>query len=356
MRLHRELFGENEEEEKSKRVELFSISRNLIQRKHEQPTATANNSLEIDKMFAVNVKEIDSIAPASMNREKFNDFARTNPVNKMTTSSSFLASLKSLLKCTNAATKKINEQIQLNYPLNLHLRMNQIFSLHDKLCDNAEMFNDLYSIGMFDWLKREDENPCEFIFDSNLLQCTDEFDVECKFFFMILNLIWQFHVQSIKKNYVEFLSSLQLCKFFLLYFQLSEMVVNVVGAFIMVLFGIFFQTKVSIKCMSKDIFFLILINFCRLCFGRMASKLNCFALHHPTFSGAFLSRPLFMLFYEYAGMCIKNPLNLMSHARINETWFHYRSHCLCFCEFKREIRGRNLKFKKTGIQIKTLIL
>jgi hypothetical protein len=150
--MHRELFGEDESS--SKRVEPFSISRNLIQRKHEQSTATANNSLEIDKIFAVNVKGIDSITLASVNTEKLNDFAPANPTNKTTTSSSFLASLKSFFKCTNAvsaaASEKINEQIQLNYPLNLHLRMNQIFSLHDKLCDIAECFNDLYSIGMFD--------------------------------------------------------------------------------------------------------------------------------------------------------------------------------------------------------------
>lgn len=151
--MHRELFGEDEDEAATKRVEPFSISRSLIHRKHEQ-TTTTNNRLEIDKMFAVNVKEIDSITLASVNTEKFNDFTPANPTNKTTTSSSFFASIKSFFKCTNAvsaeASKKINEQIQLNYPLNLHLRMNQIFSLHDKLCDIAEFFNDLYSIGMFD--------------------------------------------------------------------------------------------------------------------------------------------------------------------------------------------------------------
>lgn len=153
--MHRELFGgEDEDDATTKRVEPFSISRNLIHRKHEQPTATTNNRLEIDKMFAVNGKGIDSITLASVNTEKFNDFARVNPTNKTTTSSSFFASVKSFFKCTNAvsaeASKKISEQIQLNYPLNLHLRMNQIFTLHDKLCDIAECFNDLYSIGMFD--------------------------------------------------------------------------------------------------------------------------------------------------------------------------------------------------------------
>lgn len=150
--MHRKLFGEDEDEPTptAKRVEPISISHNLIQRKHEHSTATTN-SLQIDKMFTVNVKEIDSITLAPVSTGKFTNFAPTNPANK-TTSSSFFASLKSFFKCTNAvsASKKINEQIQLNYPLNLHLRMNQIFTLHDKLCDVALLFNDLYSIGMFD--------------------------------------------------------------------------------------------------------------------------------------------------------------------------------------------------------------
>lgn len=151
--MHRELF----EDEAPKHVEPFSISRNLTQRKHEQSAAaTTNNSLKIDKMFAINAKGIDSITLASVSTEKFNDFAPANAVNKTTTSSSFLASLKSFFKCSRsvsaAASEKINEQTQLNYPLNLHLRMNQIFSMHDKLCDIAECLNDLYSVGMFDWL------------------------------------------------------------------------------------------------------------------------------------------------------------------------------------------------------------
>lgn len=180
MRLHRELF--EDEDVALKRGEPFTISRNLIHRKQE---ATTSNSLEIDKMFAVNSKEIDSITLASVSTGKFNDFAPANPVNKTTTSSSFFASLKSFFKCTNAATKKINEQIQLNYPLNLHLRMNQIFSMHDKLCDIAECFNDLYSIGMFDWLRGKivKRSFLLFLFESNFCIVAQKSAVEHNFLF-----------------------------------------------------------------------------------------------------------------------------------------------------------------------------
>lgn len=138
--MHRELFGDDNVE---KHVDQISTSQNpnLIQRKHEQGS----------KMFIVNAKEIDSITRASTSStERFNEFAPTNRVHKAATSSpslSILQSLKSFFKCT-ATTRKINEQIELNYPLNLHLRMNQIFAMHDKLCETAECFNDLYSIGM----------------------------------------------------------------------------------------------------------------------------------------------------------------------------------------------------------------
>lgn len=138
--MHRELFGDDNEE---KHVDLTSQNHNLIQRKHEQGS----------KMFIVNAKEIDSITRASTSTtERFNEFAPTNRVHKATAASSpslsILQSLKSFFKCTATTRSKINEQIELNYPLNLHLRMNQIFAMHDKLCEAAECFNDLYSIGM----------------------------------------------------------------------------------------------------------------------------------------------------------------------------------------------------------------
>ena len=143
--MHRELFGEDEDDDDdegaSKRdVEPFSISRNLIRRKQESAT---NNSLQgVEKMFAINAKEIDSIPPASVN--KLNDFTSEN---KTKTSSSFVASLKSFLKCTKAINASSLKKVKEDYPLNLHLRMDQIFSIHDQLCDVAENFNDLYSTG-----------------------------------------------------------------------------------------------------------------------------------------------------------------------------------------------------------------
>ena len=72
--------------------------------------------------------------------------------NNVDNDKSFNRLFKSLFKCINNQTKdnqkKINEQMESqSYPLNLHLRMNELFSLHDKLCDVAEKFNNLYSLG-----------------------------------------------------------------------------------------------------------------------------------------------------------------------------------------------------------------
>lgn len=152
IKLHRELFGDDDDsdgiEDTSKSI---SINHNLIQRKHEQSAVGEKGN---SKMFIVNAKEIDSItrASSSTSTEKFNEFASTNRLHKTATetasSLSCFQSLKSFFKCT-ATVKKISARIESNYPLNLHLRMNQIFSMHDKLCEIAEFFNDLYAIGMY---------------------------------------------------------------------------------------------------------------------------------------------------------------------------------------------------------------
>lgn len=141
--------------------EAFSISRNLVQRKHE---SVGGNNIEIQKELDVNTKiindGIDSISLASFNnREKFNHFTMTNdrrknPLANKTekfnnhaagNAQSFCDFFKSIFGC-NSKTK-INEQIESDYPLNLHLRMNEIFSMHDKLSDISENLNDLYSAG-----------------------------------------------------------------------------------------------------------------------------------------------------------------------------------------------------------------
>ena len=179
--MHRALFNDNDNKNKIKSNfednEVFSISRNLIQRKHEM---VGGKSVEINKIFDVKSKfdkdEIDSISLASANiknnnnTEKFNHFITTNDaagggggrnafanrIEKLDNHSaqSFFDCFRSFLKCnakttsttTKFASKKINEQ--LDYPLNLHLRMNEIFTMHDKLSDIAENLNDSYSAGM----------------------------------------------------------------------------------------------------------------------------------------------------------------------------------------------------------------
>lgn len=167
--MHRALFDDGDKSKVNLNAanEPFSISRNLIQRKHE--TLGGGNNMEINKMFDVKAKfnkdEIDSISLASTNNnmERFNHFITTNDSSKNKTqklnnhddvdgggAQSFSDFFKSIFRCSAAGAcnkKKINEQIESDYPLNLHLRMNEIFSMHDKLSDIAENFNDLYSTG-----------------------------------------------------------------------------------------------------------------------------------------------------------------------------------------------------------------
>lgn len=169
--MHRALFDDDDKNQKLN-AETFSISRNLIQRKHESIGGGINN-MEISTMFDVNAKAFSKVSNNSIATlttsatnnsnsdivENFNDFATAN--NKITlkkrteklnkdNAQSFLDSIKSIFKCSagKVGSTKINEQTQLDYPLNLHLRMNEIFSMHDKLSDIAEHFNDLYSVGM----------------------------------------------------------------------------------------------------------------------------------------------------------------------------------------------------------------
>lgn len=162
--MHRAMF-ENCDKKKCKSNtggnEAFSLSHNLIQRKHE---SVGGNNMEINKTFDVNTMigsdAIDSISLASYdNMEKFNQSAMMSDSRKKTltkkteklnisgngNAQSFFDVFKSIFRCN----RKINEQIQSDYPLNLHLRMNEIFSMHDKLSDIAEKFNDLYSAGKF---------------------------------------------------------------------------------------------------------------------------------------------------------------------------------------------------------------
>lgn len=172
MKMHRALFDECDDDKAKTNVaaQPFSISRNLVQRKHD------GNNMEINEMFDAKTKldkdEIDSISLASdKDMEKFNHFIttsssegsrgaelahKTEKLNNHDDGSaqSFSDFFKSIFKCSAASAcnkGRINEQkIQSDYPLNLHLRLNEVFSCHDKLSDIAENLNDLYSTGTND--------------------------------------------------------------------------------------------------------------------------------------------------------------------------------------------------------------
>lgn len=152
--MHRALFDDSDSKLNIV-AEPFSISRNLVQRKQE------GNNMEINKMFDAKTKlDKDGIDLISLPAtdigtvERFNHFttaneSRINRQPEKRNNRSLCDFLKSFFRCSAAkvGNKKINEQIESNYPLNLHLRMNEIFSMHDKLSDIAENLNDLYSAG-----------------------------------------------------------------------------------------------------------------------------------------------------------------------------------------------------------------
>ena len=163
VKMHRALFDDSDKnkDKLSSKNQLFSISRNLTQRKHE---AVEANNMEINTMFSVKTTfdklQIDLASTKERNMEKFNHFTmtqkggnkKTEKVNNRDESNaqSFTDFVKSIFRCSRGwfcNKKKINEQIESDYPLNLHLRMNEIFSMHDKISDIAENFNDLYSAG-----------------------------------------------------------------------------------------------------------------------------------------------------------------------------------------------------------------
>lgn len=179
--------GKNETKVNSNDKGVFSISANLFQRKlqQQQQRGAMNAEDNENRMMNDDTKKMNisdaaaefelsdsaSFASESNSVENFkrsinnwsgddslgNNFTR-NPVDRMTKSNnkgndegktqSFIDYLKSLFSCKKKKkSKKINEQIESDYPMNLHLRMNEIFAMHDKLSDIAEDLNDLYSIG-----------------------------------------------------------------------------------------------------------------------------------------------------------------------------------------------------------------
>jgi hypothetical protein len=135
------------------KMRIFSITQNLVQRK--QQNSTENRFNEQRRKSRVDM-ELDLNSSTTANSttnsvEKFkrainkNDDVISNSDSNDEKTQSVSDYLKSLFRCNK--TMKVNEQIESDYPMNLHLRMNDIFSMHDKLSDIAEDLNDLYSTG-----------------------------------------------------------------------------------------------------------------------------------------------------------------------------------------------------------------
>ncbi|KAL7040815.1 hypothetical protein ACKWTF_000530 [Chironomus riparius] len=154
--MHQELFEDDDDKKKRKiNSQPFSISRNIKQRKYietnnmEMNTTNSNNNKSNNESI-LNAMEKFNDSVTSTNRKAIEKLSREDGKDTSTSNSSqsFFQFLKSAFRCNTTSLNKIVEQTELNYPLNLHLRMNEIFSMHDKLCDIAECFNDLYSIEM----------------------------------------------------------------------------------------------------------------------------------------------------------------------------------------------------------------
>lgn len=169
VKMHRLLFS-NESDEKPKSTPHhqqqqqppYSISGNVFQRKNE---SVSGNNMEYVKNSDEKFDSIDLTLSSDLiqfQSKKLNDGNTSNSIrnnmnmdqNNVDNVKSFNRLFKSLFKCIDNnkkkrdSLKKISEQMESqSYPLNLHLRMNELFSLHDKLCDVAENFNNLYSLG-----------------------------------------------------------------------------------------------------------------------------------------------------------------------------------------------------------------
>lgn len=64
---------------------------------------------------------------------------------------SFMNYVKSIFQRKNEYPTDEKEEVDENI-CNLHLRMHELFMLHDDLCQISEIINDLYSFGMKDLL------------------------------------------------------------------------------------------------------------------------------------------------------------------------------------------------------------
>jgi hypothetical protein len=142
---------------------IFSITQNfLIQRKQQQQTnmnTTQNQFGGETRRKSLDDIDVDLISYTTSSTtncvENFKSSVKSSDVVENRKDSiqtkikgniqSFTDYFRAIFGCSRF--QKSNKKIESEYPMNLHLRMNDIFSMHDKLSDIAEDLNDLYSAG-----------------------------------------------------------------------------------------------------------------------------------------------------------------------------------------------------------------
>lgn len=192
------MFDECKTNQSEDKMGIFSITQNILTQRKQQNSK--ENRLNEERRISQVDMESDSISTSttanSMNRvdnfkhairKEYDVISDSSSTNDERTQSVF-DYVKTLFRCNK--TMKVNEELQTDYQMNLHLRMNDIFSMHDKLSDIAEDLNDLYSTGKF----------------------------------------------TLNKKLIYWHS---------IVFVYLEMVVYITGAFVLILMAIFYETKVN---------------------------------------------------------------------------------------------------------------
>lgn len=133
VKMHRALFEDvDKPAEKSK--ESFTVNRSVAARKSGQ---------SIDDLGTIS-KSVSITSFNEFGSSKKLTYEKSDQADK-----SYFQHFKSIFSCEflSLCSRKVNQQVPVDLPLNLHLRMNEIFAMHDKLADVAEDLNDLYSTG-----------------------------------------------------------------------------------------------------------------------------------------------------------------------------------------------------------------
>lgn len=133
VKMHRALF-EDIDKPTEKSTESFTVNRNVAARKNDRSGEIALGTIS-----------------KSVSMTSLNEYGSTKKLTYKNNEAdkSYFQHFKSIFACgfLNICSRKVSEQVPVDLPLNLHLRMNEIFAMHDKLADVAEDLNDLYSTG-----------------------------------------------------------------------------------------------------------------------------------------------------------------------------------------------------------------